>query len=128
MTSIGKNERGTNRKVKIKTPDNIKKVLKQCDDPQGNCAGCPFDTDTLCKFRKNEEALEYIEQLEERIAIMKEWQKHGRWVKATGYMPSEYFGQHMCSVCEHFAPNYLSNGEWLSPVCPSCGAIMDKNK
>lgn len=51
---------------------------------------------------------------------------HGYWVKATGVMPPEYFGKHVCSVCDSFAPNrFNSMFEWLSKVCPSCGAKMD---
>lgn len=76
-----------------------------------------------------DEGIEYmLDEIHDAPTVNAILVNHGRWVKATGYMPSEYFGRHMCSVCEHFAPNYLSNGEWLSPVCPSCGAIMDKNK
>lgn len=54
---------------------------------------------------------------------------HGKWVKATGMMPPEYFGKHVCSVCDHFAPNYFQGThEWLSPICPCCGAKMDEKK
>lgn len=54
---------------------------------------------------------------------------HGHWLKATGMMPPEYFGRHVCSVCDHFAPNEFhgyNTHEWLSPICPHCGAKMDK--
>ena len=52
---------------------------------------------------------------------------HGNWLKATGMMPPEYFGKHICSVCNSFAPNdyYHRTHEWLSPICPNCGAKMD---
>ena len=52
---------------------------------------------------------------------------HGYWSKATGMMPPEFFGRHICSVCDHFAPNdyYHNTHEWLSPICPNCGAKMD---
>lgn len=55
---------------------------------------------------------------------------HGRWIKATGMMPPEYFGRHVCSVCDHFAPNEFHGyhtHEWLSPICPHCGAKMGED-
>lgn len=53
---------------------------------------------------------------------------HGRWLKATGMMPPEYFGRHVCSVCDNFAPNeFHGTHEWLSPICPYCGAKMDED-
>lgn len=52
---------------------------------------------------------------------------HGHWLKATGMMPPEFFGRHICSECGLFAPNkYLGTHELLSPVCPYCGAHMDE--
>lgn len=50
---------------------------------------------------------------------------HGHWLKAPTMLSPEWFGRHACSVCHHFAPN-KSRGthEWLSPICPCCGAIM----
>lgn len=55
---------------------------------------------------------------------------HGHWLKATGMMPPEWFGKHVCSVCDHFAPNdeYRGIHEMLSPICPHCGAYMDMEK
>lgn len=53
----------------------------------------------------------------------------GEWLKVTGMMPPEYFGRHVCSVCDHFAPNeHYGTHEWLSPICPNCGSKMDKQK
>lgn len=49
----------------------------------------------------------------------------GQWLKAIGMMPPEWFGRHVCSVCDHFAPNdSYGTHEWLSPICPYCGAKM----
>ena len=50
---------------------------------------------------------------------------HGHWIKATGMMPPEYTGRHVCSVCNYFAPNEFHSREWLSPICPNCGTKMD---
>lgn len=52
---------------------------------------------------------------------------HGRWVKATGMMPPEYCGLHICSECGHYAGRKPPYGgrEMLSDYCPNCGAKMD---
>lgn len=53
---------------------------------------------------------------------------HGHWLKALGSMPPEVFGRHVCSVCDHFAPNdYHGKHEFLSPICPYCGAKMGED-
>ena len=52
--------------------------------------------------------------------------KTGRWVKATGMMPPEFHGHHICSECCNFAnmePPF-GNREGLSKFCPNCGADM----
>lgn len=54
---------------------------------------------------------------------------YGHWIKVSGMMPPEYFGKHACSVCDHFAPNYFhGTHEWLTPICPCCGAKMSERK
>lgn len=52
---------------------------------------------------------------------------HGEWVKATGMMPPEYCGLHICSECGHYAGRKPPYGgrEMLSDYCPHCGAKMD---
>jgi len=51
---------------------------------------------------------------------------HGRWEKATGMMPPEYCGLHICSECGHYAGRKPPYGgkEFLSDYCPNCGADM----
>ena len=52
---------------------------------------------------------------------------HGHWLKALGSMPPEVFGRHVCSVCDHFAPNdFHGKHEFLSPICPYCGSKMNE--
>ena len=53
--------------------------------------------------------------------------RHGRWEKATGMMPPEYCGLHICSECGHYAGRKPPYGgkEMLSDYCPNCGARMD---
>ena len=55
--------------------------------------------------------------------------RHGRWEKATGMMPPEYCGLHICSECGHYAGRKPPYGgkEMLSDYCPNCGALMDKD-
>lgn len=50
---------------KMKTPDEIKKVLA-CDMPC--CDGCPYDGIIECGVAVQEDALAYIQQLESRLA------------------------------------------------------------
>ena len=47
----------------MKTPDEIKKGLECCTIPL--CAECPYDGEASCVV-KNEDALAYIQQLEEK--------------------------------------------------------------
>lgn len=53
--------------------------------------------------------------------------RRGRWEKATGMMPPEYCGLHICSECGHYAGRKPPYGgrEMLSDYCPNCGARMD---
>lgn len=99
----------------MKTPEEIKNALKQCDDIEGSCCGCSFDTLDRCE--KNAVVLEYIEQLEERIAIMEEGQKNGRWEESTNYMIEK------CSKC-----GYGKFGDRQMNFCPNCGAKMDMHE
>lgn len=56
--------------------------------------------------------------------------RHGKWVKATGMMPPEYCGLHICSECGHYAGRKPPYGgrEMLSDYCPNCGAKMDGDR
>lgn len=57
----------------MKTPEEIKKALAMCEDLIAGCKDCPYgEVDCRCMKSKDIDALEYIEQLEERIAIMEE--------------------------------------------------------
>ena len=49
---------------------------------------------------------------------------HGRWIKKWDYISNRYY--HECSVCEHDAlmKDVSMQGEFLSPFCPDCGALM----
>ena len=52
---------------------------------------------------------------------------HGRWIKMTGMMPSEYHGHYECSECQWHMKglrNSWTREEELL-YCPNCGAKMD---
>ena len=51
--------------------------------------------------------------------------RNGRWVKAHGMMPPEFFGRHECSLCGRFALSRQIGREELSNYCPYCGAKME---
>lgn len=76
-----------------------------------------------------EEVQDAIEEAakENFIAIAKDINVPGKWVKLTGMAPPEYHGHKICSVCKSFAPyNPFHPGrEMLSPYCPGCGAKME---
>lgn len=51
---------------------------------------------------------------------------HAHWYKPIGgMMPPEHHHRHRCSACDEMAPFERPGREWLSPICPCCGAIMD---
>ena len=55
----------------MKTPDVIKKGLERCKDDRCICDECEFSDGNVKKWRSlMGEALDYIEQLEERIDLM----------------------------------------------------------
>lgn len=57
-------------KINGKTPEEIKKGLAICGDPEWDyCRGCPFEDDEDC-IEKDRGALAYIQQLEARIDTM----------------------------------------------------------
>lgn len=68
----------------MKTPDVIKKGLERCKDDRCICDECEFSDGNVKKWRSlMGDALAYIEQLEEKISLMK-IQMHGD-----------------CGVCKH---------------------------
>lgn len=56
----------------MKTPEEIKKGLRICLFPdEKECLDCPYNDDECCMWRVKEDSLTYIQQLEERIDLMK---------------------------------------------------------
>ena len=128
----------------MKTPEEIKKALAMCEDLNADCNDCPYNSDERC--HKNFEVLEYIEQLEERIArqkrkneekqgyielleeridIMEEGQKHGAWIDQ-GENPDSFMGapKSKCSECGYEV--WAAFADQLH-FCANCGAKMEVN-
>lgn len=108
----------------MKTPEEIKKALAMCEDLIAGCKDCPYgEVDCRCMKSKDIDALEYIEQLEERIAIMEEGRKSGRWVDQ-GENPEAFMGAHkaQCSECGYEV--WAAFTDQLH-YCANCGAKMD---
>ena len=55
----------------MKTPEDIKKGL-ECCDKLCRCNVCPYRGEEWCATNKNEDALAYIQQLEEKLKAY-EW-------------------------------------------------------
>lgn len=55
----------------------------------------------------------------------KDERHYAKWVKATGMMPPEWHGRHICSFCKEFALRDFHYRESLSNYCPNCGAEME---
>lgn len=102
----------------MKTPEDIKNGLKHCSEI--GCMGCPYhdeDCSPHNPFQKcADDALTYIQQLEERSPVDAEPVRHGKWV----YHEDDIMPWNSCSLCgceafDMHGANY----------CPNCGAKMD---
>lgn len=72
--------------------DEIKKALRICANDTENCYddNCPYRYDNKCMPHSARDALEAIELLEERIAIMEEGGETIVWHKWPDEKPQEY--------------------------------------
>ena len=75
----------------MKSPKEIKTGLEHCTNSGNGCFECPYSDDGFsatieCKLQIDRDALEYIEQLEERIAIMEESEV---WIPVEERLPKE---------------------------------------
>ena len=64
----------------MKTPEDIKKGLAQCCDKGVGCLGCPYDGDChdpLSTVNVEEDALAYIQQLEDELKKYKWYEGEG---------------------------------------------------
>ncbi len=106
--------------------------------PPANCSEFPNNSDTISRQaaidaldkRFDDVPMELtteILQLRRDLRELPSAQpKTGEWIIATGMMPPEFHGHHICSECCNFAnmePPF-GNRESLSKFCPNCGSKM----
>ena len=86
------------------------------------CDDCPYDDDGDIGTCANNAPL-----LADALALIKEQERHGRWIKMTGMMPPEYHGHYECSECHWHMKGIRSSWtrEEELTYCPNCGVIMD---
>ena len=96
------------------TPDEIKKSLRMCTEHKCASSCLSYEVETGCCDALMEDALAYIEQLENRAEPV----QHGYWIIPTP--PDVYtYCKILCSVCNRVA------GKHQTEYCPRCGAKMD---
>ena len=97
------------RKIKLKTPDEIKKGLECCYspvEPMLRCEECPYQGSIVCKMKLHAHALAYIQQLEaERDAAVADIR-----LAFTSHVGA-------CQTCKH-GENQV---DCIEPIrCPDC--------
>ena len=113
----------------MKNPERIKEGLKHCTSSKG-CFECPYSDDGLsatirCKLEIDMDALEYIEILEERVAIMTE----GKEVKYTPEKGALYDQEYwLCGNCNEPIEIGTVERKHLRNYCYLCGAKIDKGE
>ena len=113
----------------MKEPQEIKEGLKKCLSDVECRKNCVYSGEKDCVGSLRDDALEYIENLEERIAIMTD-RPIAHWQDANGKLVSFEKGRTVfdpkgvtCSNCGEFL--YGSDTDEVSGAfCPSCGAEM----
>ena len=95
----------------MKTPDEIKKMLKKC--PNADCSLC--QSRFHCDIEA--EALEYIQQLErERDAAVEQLRKGGRACSTCKFSEDIPENDKICEECRLTGTKLLySNWEWVGP-------------
>lgn len=119
----------------MKEPQEIKEGLKKCLSDVDCRRNCPYSGEKMltknCIDLLRDDALEYIENLEERIAIMTDrpiahWQdENGNLVAydENGYVYCRALG---CVHCSNCGEDLVGSDEYACKglFCPSCGAEM----
>jgi len=109
--------------------EKVKKGLDICAlRSAGDCTCCPYFENTYCNDLLASDAAEYIESLDERIAIMQEsmealekqvaesWPTpHAQWLVYKS-------GNANCSACGY----EIFSGRERTPYCPRCGCVMEE--
>lgn len=92
----------------MKTPEEIKKALKQCADYKafGDCLGCPYHGEDDCAEVLELDALSYIEQLEARIAEQN---------RTIGSLPAMEYVEHLESEVVELTADVIGSREAPGP-------------
>ena len=115
----------------MKEPDEIKSGLKKCLSDVDCRKNCVYSGEKDCVGSLRDDTIEYIDNLEERVAIITE-RPVAHWVDGEGNLiPFSYdgitvevrVGGASCSNCGQWltgSDEYTCDGKF----CPSCGAEM----
>lgn len=112
----------------MKDPERIKKGLKHCTSK--GCFECPYSDDGFsatieCKLEIDKDALEYIETLEERIAIMSE----GGEIKYPPEQGELYDTVYwFCGNCNEPIEHGSVEQKHLPDYCRFCGGRIKKGE
>ena len=111
----------------MQTPDEIKKGLESCssDECNGDHVGCPYITSTMCIMDMANDALAYINRLEQRIASV--GKTCPEWISVDDRLP-EYFKAVLiyCPTDKNVYEVYLeTHGLWRF-FDYSAGKIIDE--
>ena len=125
--------------MQIGSTEALKARMEKCI--VSDCKDCPYTDAQICDTAMTKDALEYIESLEERIAIMQESmetlekrcntlnalkQRCGHWVnkgKDIETHTMETFDAWSCSRCRYYIHG---NGYPKWKYCPMCGTKMNE--
>ena len=85
----------------MKSPEEIRKGLECCIDPDGNCFECPYNNG-FCDASLERDALAYIQQLEQRLVEANETSP--RWISVKKRLPED--GQKIIAA-------FRNSGGWI---------------
>lgn len=85
----------------MKSPEEIRKGLECCIDPDGNCFECPYNNG-FCDASLERDALAYIRQLEQRLVEANETSP--RWISVKKRLPEN--GQKVIAA-------FRNDGGWI---------------
>ena len=118
----------------MKSPEEIKEALKKCSSG-GFCHNhCPYaverDSEYTCSEIAMSDALEYIDNLEERVAIVTE-RPIAHWMNEDGNLIAfnsnfEVYALRGSAYCSNCGEELIGSDEYACKgrFCPSCGAEM----
>lgn len=114
----------------MREPDEIKSGLKKCLSDVDCLKNCMYSGEKDCVGSLRDDALEYIDNLEERIAIMTE-RPIAHWQDENGNLIAfnsnfEVYALRGSAYCSNCGEELVGSDEYACKgrFCPSCGAEM----